>query len=86
MKRSKEKRKDWLSLPRADRMENMRRLAKRRLGLHGKRKAKYRILKTKGRRKMIENTCNDCLYYDVLDGFCTKLSEHYEAERALLRP
>lgn len=47
MKRSKEKRKNWLSsLPRADRMENLRRLAKRRLGLHGKRKAKYRILKT----------------------------------------
>lgn len=46
MKTNKEKRKDWLSLPRADRMENLRRLAKRRLGLHGKRKAKYRILKT----------------------------------------
>ena len=25
---------------------------------------------------MIEKTCNDCLYYDVIDGFCTKLSEH----------
>lgn len=46
MKTNKEKRKDCLSLPRADRMENLRRLAKRRLGLHGKRKAKYRVLKT----------------------------------------
>ena len=46
MKISKEKRKDRLNLPRASRMENLRRLAKRRLGLHGKRKAKYRVLKT----------------------------------------
>lgn len=25
---------------------------------------------------MIEKTCNDCLYYDVLDGFCTKGYKH----------
>lgn len=47
MKTNKKNGKNWLSsLPRADRMENLRRLAKRRLGLHGKRKAKYRVLKT----------------------------------------
>lgn len=33
------------NMPPASRMENTRRIAKRRLGLHGKRKIKYRSIK-----------------------------------------
>lgn len=36
------KKPDFKVMPQASRMENMRRIAKRQLGLHGKRKTKYR--------------------------------------------